>query len=256
MALRSKTRRGSPLHVTPATELFSVSKKLVLSNIWVFGPLYILPFLFLLHSWLWNLSTVHGSEKWYLEFQNKGAGFNSGTLPAYTWGYFVGFFSVVAIIMITISVIVQIMTNRAQLDAAEGRTPSFQRSWEAVKQLGWRLFGLYIVSGIVIFVGFILLIIPGLMLYRRLLFAPYVMLDEKCGIREAMDKSAEISSRYPSSVWTVIGVTLLIALVGIVPFIGALASFILGFLYSVAFALRYTELKKLSPNQRLGGWSL
>ena len=80
------------------------------------------------------------------------------------------------------------------------------------------------------------------------MFAPYVMLDAhgKIGVKEALDKSAELGLQNTGAVWGLIGVSFLISLCGIVPVIGSLASFVLGALYSIAPALRYQQLKKLA----------
>lgn len=106
--------------------------------------------------------------------------------------------------------------------------------------------GLYIVVGLYILVGLILFIVPGVIFLRRYFLSPYVMLDKKAGIKEAMARSAAISKPYSGSIWGIIGVIVLFELVGIIPYIGWLISFVLSVLYSVAPALRYQELKKLS----------
>jgi uncharacterized membrane protein len=118
--------------------------------------------------------------------------------------------------------------------------------WHVVKSMGWRLLGLYVVMGLIILVGLILFIIPGLILIRRYFLAPYVMIDKKVSIREALDHSAALSKLNAGSIWGIIGVMILIGMVNIIPIIGGLASFVLGSLYSVAPALRYQELKKLA----------
>lgn len=140
----------------------------------------------------------------------------------------------------------QIMAQAAQLAAVEGKPLSFNKLWATTKELGWRMLGLYIVGGLVIGVGFILFIIPGLIMLRRYMLAPYVMLDKKCGIADAMSESARLSYLNTGSVWGIIGVIFLIGLIGLVPIIGSLASFILGVLYSVAPAIRYKQLKNLA----------
>jgi uncharacterized membrane protein len=123
-------------------------------------------------------------------------------------------------------------------------------SWKTAKELGWRMFGLYILIGLYIFVGFILLIIPGLIMLRRYFLAPYVMLDTKCGITEAMERSAEISKPYSGYVWGIIGVMFLIGLLNAVPGIGWMFAFAFGMLYSVAPALRYQELKDVHSGRQ------
>jgi hypothetical protein len=72
------------------------------------------------------------------------------------------------------------------------------------------------------------------------------MLDKNCGIREAMDRSAAISKPHSGYVWGIIGVGILIGFIGVIPLVGSLIAFIGGMLYSVAPALRYQELKKLT----------
>jgi uncharacterized membrane protein len=107
------------------------------------------------------------------------------------------------------------------------------------------MFGLYLLMGLYIFVGLILFIIPGLIMLRRYFLAPYVMLDTRCGITEAMERSAELSKPYSGYIWGMIGVMFLISLFNVVEGIGWMAAFVLGMLYSVAPALRYQELKEI-----------
>jgi len=245
MSARHKTRRGSPLHITSSFDLFSKSKRLVMDNLWVFGPLYILPALFLANSWITNPDGLTGASRWKYDIENRSGGWSAPTFPNYTWGLFLSL-GIMAIIWIVLSVIIQIMTMDAQLRAAQGKRLDFSVLWATVKELGWRMVGLYLLVGLYILVGLILLIVPGLIMIRRYILAPYVMLDQKTGIREAMDKSAAMSKPYSGYVWGVLGVIFLISLLNIVPLIGGLLAFVFGILYSVAPALRYQELKKLS----------
>jgi uncharacterized membrane protein len=138
-----------------------------------------------------------------------------------------------------IGTIIQVMSQAAQLRAVKNEALTFEDLWPYARQLGWRMLGLYILSGLaIIFTLFIFA--------RRYILAPYVMLEKKTGITESMRLSSELSARNTSSVWGVIGVIVLIALIGAIPFIGGLVSFILGSLYSVAPAIRYEQLKKLA----------
>ncbi|HET9850652.1 MAG TPA: hypothetical protein VFP35_03460 [Candidatus Saccharimonadales bacterium] len=241
---KRKTRRGSPLHITPSFELFSNSKQLVLDNRWVFGPLLAIQLLFIINTWLTNHSTLHGGGRWRYDLTNHSGGWLSTGLPNYSWGLFLSL-SLTAIIMIVISVVTQILLQQAQLDSAEGKSPHFGRLWQTAEELGWRMVGLYILITLYVLVGLILLIIPGLIMLRRYYLAPYVLLDKKCGIKEAMEESARISKPYSGYIWGVIGVMFLISLLNVIPLIGGLAAFIVGSLYTVAPALRYQELKKI-----------
>ena len=122
---------------------------------------------------------------------------------------------------------------------------------EALK-VGLRLFlrflGLSIVMGLVIGIGFLLLIVPGLFMLRRYILAPYFLVDKNLGIMEAMKQSAETSKKYSSALWGLIGVTILISLPGIVPVIGGIISAILGIAYYCAPAVRYHEVTTGEPS--------
>jgi hypothetical protein len=245
---KNRPRRGSPLHLTPSFELFGKSKEIVLKNIWIFGPLYILPTIFMIHSWIWTPAKPGAPHHWWYSLDNFGPGASASPIPLFSGYSLLGFSLVWGLLVLVGGAIVQIMTQAAQLEGAEGKAVTFDSIWKTTKELGWRMVGLYIVVALTLFVGFLLLIVPFFIFLRRYFLAPYVMLDKKVGIQEAMSRSAAISKPHSGSVWGVIGVIFLICLTGIIPIIGWLASFVLGFLYSVAPALRYQELKKISTH--------
>lgn len=240
-----RARRTSPLRITPAFELFYKSKDRVLKNSGIFIALYLLPFIFLFNSWIINASQLHGRSHWQWVFQNRSAGWMAPTLPAYAWGYLFTF-AVWGVLMLALSFFVQIMTQAAQLEAAENKIVDFNRLWRTTKEVGWRMVGLYLLVGLYILVGLILLVIPGLIMLRRYFLAPYVMLDQKTGIREAMDRSAALSAPNTGAIWGIIGVMILIGLINVLPVFGGLIALVVGALYGVAPALRYQELKKLN----------
>ncbi len=119
---------------------------------------------------------------------------------------------------------------------------------EAVK-LGWRYFwrllGLYIVIGAVIFVGLVLFIVPGIIMIRRYTLAAYFLVDQDIGIFEAMRRSAAATKGYSGAIWGLIGVQMLIGAPGWIPFIGPILSAGTAMLYGCAPALRYEEFKAL-----------
>jgi len=179
-----------------------------------------------------------------------GRGFSVGLtgnpLPTYGTFLVVGFSILWLLIIGVVGTVVQIMTQAAQLDAAQNRHLDFQNFWSVVKQMGWRLFGLYIVTGLIVIAGLILLIVPGLIFLRRYFLASYVMIDKNLSIGDSLKRSAELSGTNTGAIWGVLGVMLLISLINIIPFIGGLISFVVGCLYSIAPAMRYEQLKKLA----------
>jgi hypothetical protein len=240
-----RARRNSPLYLPSAFDLFTPSKELVLKHIWIFGPLYAVPLIFYIHSWMWApLPNQHVS------FWHNADGFSSGwpggTLPSYLTFMTVGFSLLWFVIILAAGTIAQIMSQAAQLRASQDHELDYRHLWQTVREQGWQLFGLYIVTALIILVGLILLIVPGLIFIRRYFLAPYVMIDKKLGIADSLSESAALTKVNTGSVWGVIGVMFLIGLLNILPYIGGLAAFGFGVLYSVAPALRYQQLKKLA----------
>ena len=239
---RNRPRQSSPLNLPSAFALFTSSKEIVLKNIWIFGPLYAVPLIFWIHSWIWTPTTI--GNNWWGRFSGAGSGW--GASPISYWNEaFIGFSIIWFLLAVVGGTIAQLMVLVASFQGSEHKALDFRELWQAVRKMGWRLIGLYLLVTLYVVVGFILLIIPGLIMLRRYYLAPYVMIDKNCGIKEAMERSAAISKPYSGSIWGIIGVMILIGLVGIVPLIGWLASLLLGMFYVVAPALRYQQLKKL-----------
>ncbi|HET7529159.1 MAG TPA: hypothetical protein VFJ84_02955 [Candidatus Saccharimonadales bacterium] len=240
----NRPRRSSHLHIPGAFDLFGPSKRLVLDNIWIFGPLYAVPFIFWLHSWIW--SPIPGQHVRFWQHSDLfSAGLSGSPAPAYPFYLLVGFNLLWLILALFIGGVIQIMTNAAQLDAVEHRTLDFQDLWQVVRKQGWPLFKLYVAMTAIIIGGLILLIVPGLIFIRRYMLAPYVMLERNTDVSESLKRSAELSGANPGAVWGIMGVMLLISLAGAVPYIGGLVSFVLGCLYSLAPVMRYQQLKRL-----------
>jgi hypothetical protein len=261
--ISQRPRRSSPLYLTSALELFLDSSGRVWRNKWIFGPLYIFPFIFAFHAWVWTPAPDnHQGRAWWTDYSWFGSGFSS-SIPTYVWYTVVGFSLLWLLTVAIAGTITQIMVQEAQLDAAKGREQiNFSGLWKVVKEIGWRMFGLYLLIGIYILaplavwlVLFMLLggsavifapiIIISLIMLRRYFLAPYLVLDKRLDITQAMDTSAEITKAYSWSVWSIIGVMVVIGLANLIPGIGWLIAFAGGCLYSLAPALRYQELKKL-----------
>lgn len=144
------------------------------------------------------------------------------------------------------SVVLYTMSVKLQLSVAQGIRPTIGSLWDFARDNTFKMIGLGVVISMVIILGLIAFIIPGIIFIRRYVLSPYVMADKEVGIFESMKRSAELSKPYSGAVWGVIGVSILLSLVSIFGAVGAFISAILAVLYSVAPALRYEELKKLS----------
>lgn len=244
MSARHRARLGSPLRLHGSVELFGKSRKLVQKNIWIFGPLYALLLLFSFHAWAWTPAIGSQNGHWWTIYSWFGISFAASSIPSFIWYAFVGTSAFWLVFVFGIGTIIQIMSQQAQLDATERKPLNFVDLWRVAKELGWRLFGLYLLMALYIFVGFVLLIIPGFIMMRRYFLAPYILLDTKCGITEAMERSAEMTRPYSGYIYGMITVMLLIGALNAIPGVGWMIAFLLGMAYSVAPALRYQELKE------------
>ncbi len=244
-ARHHRARLGSPLRLYGAFELFGQSGRLVQKNIWVFAPLYVLPLIFSFHSWEWTPAIGSQNGHWWTVYSWFGSGLAASAVPSYMWYSFIGFSILWFLFVLAIGTVIQVMSQQAQLDATEGKPLNFVDLWKVAKEMSWRMFGLYLLIGLYVFVGLIFFIIPGLIMLRRYFLAPYIMLDTRCSVKEAMERSHEMTNPYSSYIWGIIGVMFLIGLLNVIPAVGWIVAFLLGMYYSVAPALRYQELKEI-----------
>lgn len=221
--------------LTPSFGLFGKSKKLVMDNFNTFGLLFLLPFLSGLFTSI-RTRNMDGFER----FSNTSQGFGGASTSLLGVGIGIG------LLFGILSIIANLMIYALNLESAKGKKPGIGELWTVIKKYGFRLFFLTIVVGTVVILGFIALIVPGLIFLRRYFLAPYAMLDKDLSIGEAMKESARLSKPHSGSIWGLIGVSFVLSLPGVIPVFGWAVSFVLTSLYTVAPALRYLELKKLS----------
>lgn len=239
----TRPRRTSAYHLTGAFDLLPKSYRLITKNLGIFALLWLFPLIAGLSNGVWTL----GEERRLGADSLVAANATGNSLPpVYVWGGF----GLMFLLALAIGVIIQIMTHQAELEAAQHKKPKLSRLWSVVKDKGWQMFGLYLLVGLITLAGFILLIVPGIIMLRRYFLAPYVMLDGgNMGIREAMEKSAAMTTGYSGSIYRIVGLMLLFAMFGIIPLLGWIAAFFLQFFYSAAPAIRYQELKNIKQSR-------
>ncbi len=229
--------------LTGAFDLFTKSKDAVLKNFKLFAILYAVPLLFTLWGMFVTPKAQNANYDAALGISSASTATDISVSKA---SAVVGGVVAVIVVAVLLAGLYQAMLHRLELSAADNKQPSFSDLWAAAKKFWVRLILLSITVALMIFGGLILLIVPGIIMIRRYFLAPYVLIDQDVSVREAMKRSAAMSKPYSGSIWRILGVICLISLVGIVPVVGSLVSFILATLYSVAPALRYYELKHLS----------
>lgn len=135
----------------------------------------------------------------------------------------------------------------AQLKSGRLEKTVYGDAFERSKKLWARYIVLSVIVGLVIFVGFLLLIVPGVIFLRRYFLSPYVMIDQDLGIGESMRVSSRLSKGRSMAVFGIFGVDLLIALPNLIPVIGGVITFALQMAYFCAPAIRYDQLRALKP---------
>lgn len=147
--------------------------------------------------------------------------------------FFVGFVAVIA------SFVAELASAKHQkISLAQALSEGFSRFW--------RLLGLLAVMVLIIVIGLLLFIVPGIFALQRLLLAPYFMIDQNLSIKLAIRASFVAGKKNSGALWGVLGILFATAIVGIVPVVGYFVSSVLGLAYWCAPAIRYLQIKKIT----------
>ena len=124
----------------------------------------------------------------------------------------------------------------AYLKAARGDKVEVQDMFEAFKNY-WNAVLAYIIVGAIVFIGLLFLIVPGVIFACKLAFTPYLIIDKKMEVIEAIRTSWNMTNGHALEVF-------LIGLLGIPICIAGLICFLVGIFISImwinlAFASLY-----------------
>lgn len=229
--------------LTGAIDLFWKSKDIVLRNWKAFLALNVIGALIAVFDVFDRLGGNKAADKLTRDnvvdkLSNPSWNFNTPD----NMSFFVGF----GVLMLIVAIILESMLVILALRSAQGGHPTLKKVWSEFKEKGLRLVVQIIFVGLLTALGFILLIVPGVILLWRLFLAPFILVDKNTGIMESIKQSWHMTRRFAWPVYSILLFTLLIALTSVTPIVGGLIAFALGLLYTVAPALRYEEIKKLS----------
>lgn len=216
-------------------DLFSKSTELVKANLNNFVVLYAIPFLI-------GLMQVSSNKR-----TGRYEGFFAG--GSIKIGAALGLAITMSLVIAFMYIITSLMLVILEFKAAKGKVPTLSEIWQQTKKYGLRLLGLAIALVLLVAVGLIALIVPGVIFISRYFLAPFAMIDEDLSISDALKRSREISDNHWGSIWTIIGLMIVIGIVGGFGILGWAVSFVLTALFSVAPALRYFELKKIHQSK-------
>ena len=139
-----------------------------------------------------------------------------------------------------------------QISAAKEKIVStadcYRKSWQYIS----RVIAFTIFFSVIVFVGFLLLIIPGVLLVRRYVLTPYYIVDKNMSIRQAMAQSAKQTKPVAGYVWGTLGVivvlllviTLISSIFFAIPGATVIVSALLSPAYFFLLALRYIDIVK------------
>ncbi len=225
-----------PKQLTPAFELLPKSLELIRNNLGMFILLSSASIVTATIGAIQRL-TDH-SEKttgWESVASSAlGADLNTGSVAGL--GVLVAVFGVVEVIFMLMMYILSLRT-------AQGKKPNFDAVWSEFRQKGFKLFLLFICMALAVVAGFVLLIIPGVILLWRLSMTPYIMLDKGTDISESFVQSWEMTKGHAWPIYSIFLVSVVFALANLVPIVGALIALGLAVAYTCALPLRYEEIK-------------
>lgn len=212
-----------------AFSLFSLSKDAVMRN-----PVPFLVLTFLPGFLLAVADAMNGNPSWPPFNSNGAANPTANSLLFYMFG------GLASVLTITAGFYLE-------LKAAKGDSPTTSEAFNSSLRYFWRTMGLMMLISIIIILGLFALIIPGIVFIKWFFLAPYFLVGQDMGIKEAMKASKAASKGNGNAIFAVVGVMALLSLFSLIPIFGGFISLVLVTLYACAPALRFYEItgKKL-----------
>jgi hypothetical protein len=119
-----------------------------------------------------------------------------------------GFFLLLYLIAIPIA---RGALTRAVSDRYLGRPASFGDSYRAVFAIFWRYLGTTLLVGLVVGLGFIFCIVPGIVLFTLFAFVPMIMIVENLAGTDSMGRSKDLSAGHRGRIFGLAVLNVLIA---------------------------------------------
>jgi len=160
----------------------------------------------------------------------------------------VGPLLILGLVFALVMLIVNFWSKASQLVAVRDTRSSVDIK-KSLKE-GWRLWVPYawvaVLEGLALMVGFILLIIPGIIFAIWFIFTPYTLMFDGFKGVAALKRSKELVQGYW---WAVFGRMALMMLIvfafSFVPLVGSIGSFLAGIYAIVYFSVLYEDLKRV-----------
>lgn len=151
--------------------------------------------------------------------------------------------SVIAIIgSIILGIYLSIAMTLTQLRSVKGKKTSFSEVINDAHPYFWRFVGLAILSALIIIIGLVLLVIPGLIASFFLVFSTLILINENTGVVEALKRSYDLVKQNWKVVLSLVIVMFAIQLPSYVPIIGSAITTVLSIMYFCLPAIIYMQL--------------
>lgn len=227
------SKENTDLNLTPSFKLFDKSYALIKKNFRIFAILYAIPVLY-------SIITIFTAHNRVSASTNT-----SFDMPTAFWVLL----PVIILVATWIFVVYETMLNLLNLKVTKSSEQvGFKQLYQEARPYLFKFFILGLLISLSVVVGFILFVVPGLIMIRRYYLASYFMIDKNLSPREAMRQSAASSKQASGYIWGLLGVSFVLGITSVVPLIGGVISTLLGAAYSVAPALRYQEIKNLATS--------
>lgn len=142
---------------------------------------------------------------------------------------------------------------------ARRQAHSTRQFYDEAKPLIVPVLGVSVLTGLIVGVGFLLLIVPGLLFTYWFALAPYILVDQKCGVIESLKRSKALVQGHAWEIFGLYGTIEFAGLLENVPLIGFVISILIGLCTNTAYAIRYVQLKDLTdsgqPKAAVNAWN-
>ncbi len=147
--------------------------------------------------------------------------------------------SIILLICVAAGTLLQIRVIRGKAVSVYGVVRDSMNYW-------LRIVGFSLLFAIMLAIGFVALIVPGLIVLRRYILTPYFLIEEDLPIRQAMQRSHAASYPIRKHVWTMLLIILGFSGIGFIftklsPEYGGFFAALLPIVYAFLPALRYKE---------------
>lgn len=135
--------------------------------------------------------------------------------PNMATGIMITYEFVIYLFLMVVSIVLNILMTVALILAINDNSISAKMAYNQARQYFWKYIGLSIVMSLLIMVGFVLLIIPGIILSVWFVFSTFILVLENGAIIESLKKSREyVRGKWWAIFGRLIAMSLFILLLG------------------------------------------